>query len=426
MSSRLRSRRDESRIMKSVVNQIQSRVLLIVVGGLFLLLGNSAYAQGSDNSDDFFNQMDADFDRFSDSLDREFENFSDSVDAAFEAWSLHQDSLFEAFVNRVDALWGDRVYPSRSDYVEYRDDFHSRVHVDFENGSVETSVLVDSLNSTSATAQAAAEVKRLVASTVVTPGTEQPYVEADKTEDAEGPPLLEEQVTTADGQQVTPALADQFAEELVKQVGVTVDTVVSSDGRRRIKLTTVYKLVPDHLKKRAARFVDLAKQYSDRYDLDIRLVMAIMHTESYFNPRATSRIPAFGLMQIVPGTAGRDAYKYVYGEDKLLTEAYLYTPVNNIELGCAYLRVVRDRYLKGVREDQLAYPCMIASYNGGIGTLCKALTGEKKLSGVPGVVNSLSFDHLVQDLQKKLPHKETRDYLARVLERMALYDEWAN
>jgi len=373
--------------------------------------------------------VDDKFEAFNKRQDSLFNSFSDSMDKKYDEFVARQDSLYNAFVEKVDRLWNDKVYPTKKDYVEYKKDYSRRTHVDFEKGKVETSVLIEIDDAGTAKIEAAKEeVKIELTTTVSSAGKEELYVshEADEPAPEESTPMLLNQVADRSGQEVKEENAAEFVEEVIEESPIVVDTIMSSDGKRRIKLTASYDLVPDHIKKRAKKYLDMALQYADKYRLDPRLVLAIMHTESYFNPRATSQIPAYGLMQIVPATAGRDAYKHVYGEDKLLSKAYLYEPVKNIELGCAYLNIVRYNYLKGIKDDQLAYPCAIASYNGGIGNLCQSLTGKKKLSGLPGAVNGSDFKSLVAKLNKKLPYKETRDYLNRVLERMPLYDEWVD
>ena len=61
---------------------------------------------------------------------------------------------------------------------------------------------------------------------------------------------------------------------------------------------------------------------------------------------ARSHIPAYGLMQIVPKTAGIDAYQYLYNKKRLLSSSYLYNSENNIEIGSAYLHILYYKYLK--------------------------------------------------------------------------------
>jgi membrane-bound lytic murein transglycosylase C len=66
-----------------------------------------------------------------------------------------------------------------------------------------------------------------------------------------------------------------------------------------------------------------------------------MHTEAYFNPQAISGSNAIGIMQIIPKYAGREAYRAIYGHDKVISWDYLFDPENNIERGSAYLSLLK-------------------------------------------------------------------------------------
>lgn len=371
--------------------------------------------------------IDDTFEKFKKKQDSTFDSFSEMVDKQYNDFVARQDSLYNAFVAKVDKMWDDHLYPSKKDYVEYRADYSSRIHIDFEKGKVESSVLIESDADINKLEDARLSVIDELTSSVTTTGSFDVYrSNDDDLKSINKTPILFSQVAGLTGGAIESNNAREFVEKIVAEQKIVVDTIVGNDGKKRIKLTGHYELVPDHVEKRAKLYLETVLKYADIYKLDPRLVMAIMHTESYFNPVAISRIPAFGLMQIVPTSAGRDAYKFVYGKDKLVQADYLYDPQNNIELGCAYLHIVRFNYLKDISNDQLAYPCVIASYNGGIGTLCKALTGTKKISQLVSSVNGDSFDSLVEKLNRQLPYKETKDYLNRVLKRMPLYDEWAN
>ena len=45
-------------------------------------------------------------------------------------------------------------------------------------------------------------------------------------------------------------------------------------------------------------------------------------------------------MQIVPTSAGRDAYKHTKGKSWTPTKSYLFNAKNNIELGSGYLQIL--------------------------------------------------------------------------------------
>ncbi len=54
--------------------------------------------------------------------------------------------------------------------------------------------------------------------------------------------------------------------------------------------------------------------YAGEFKLDPALVMSVIYNESRFNPLAKSYVPAYGLMQIVPKSAGVDAIQFLEGK----------------------------------------------------------------------------------------------------------------
>lgn len=123
-------------------------------------------------------------------------------------------------------------------------------------------------------------------------------------------------------------------------------------------------------KRTDKRFEALINQMADRHDVDVALVKAVIRAESYFNPNATSRVGASGLMQLMPKTARR------YG----VTD--LYSPTQNIEAGIRHLKYLLQRYPNRLH-------LAIAAYNAGENAV-------DRYDGIP-------------------PYRETRDYVKKVL-----------
>jgi soluble lytic murein transglycosylase-like protein len=84
---------------------------------------------------------------------------------------------------------------------------------------------------------------------------------------------------------------------------------------------------------------------SERVDPD--LAFRLVQLESDFNPRATSRVGAVGLVQVMPSTA------VLY--DRSVTRDKLYDPRTNLRIGFQYLRRLIGLYNNDVRLALLAY-----------------------------------------------------------------------
>lgn len=98
------------------------------------------------------------------------------------------------------------------------------------------------------------------------------------------------------------------------------------------------------------------QKYSYQYNLDPNWVAAVIYSESRFNPKATSRAGARGLMQIMPATGRGIATKL--GEGSGFTTDSLYDPDTNIRFGTYYLRTLLNTY-SGSKE------LALMAYNGG-------------------------------------------------------------
>jgi soluble lytic murein transglycosylase-like protein len=128
-----------------------------------------------------------------------------------------------------------------------------------------------------------------------------------------------------------------------------------------------------------------------RHQVDESLIKAVIHTESSFRADAVSRAGAKGLMQLMDGTA----------RELGVTDSF--DPVQNIEGGTLYLSRLIRKY-----DGQTAVA--LAAYNAGPGTVDRL-----------GVKTN---EQLAMNLDR-LP-AETRQYVAKVLERQAVYAAEAN
>ena len=365
------------------------------------------------------------FERFRQQQQQAQEQFNQQYLQQYNAFVRADSTAFAHFKEEVEKQWGEYIGSTRKDWVEYSEDLQQRSRVDFEHGQAEVEVLLETSEE-----EARDKLKDAVVALLSDRGTSADYKVAlpDGSEDAPKPldtaPVLQGQVADRDGATVTPEKADVFAQDVAQSNKVMFTTVTGKDGQERMKSTATFSLVPDHLQKRAGRYLPMIREYAQRYDVDVPLVCAVIHTESFFNPKAKSSVPALGLMQLVPKSGGREAYLFVYKDDRILPPSYFYNPKQNIELGSAYLYLLRNRFFAGVEDDEKAQLCVIAGYNTGPGNVSRALTGEGLVNTALPIIEGLKWDKLYQHLKESLPYKETRDYLVKVLDRISLYEAW--
>lgn len=154
-------------------------------------------------------------------------------------------------------------------------------------------------------------------------------------------------------------------------------------------------------------------------DINPALVLAIMQQESRFSLHARSQSNALGLMQIVPASGGRDVMRFFSGKAATLPDQLVLDPILNIELGIAFIYLLKSHYLSGISDDSAQRYAVIAAYNGGIGTL-RRWYGTDKLSLVERV-NANSAEYFKLAILANHPFHETRDYLERVDDHYQFY-----
>jgi len=232
------------------------------------------------------------------------------------------------------------------------------------------------------------------------------------------------------------AIAKNQPDKLPTEPSATIsktqdDSVLDTTGKNEQKATPTAKKVISYkvklpnnsLTQRASEFQPMVSSESEKWSVDPALVMAIMHSESAFRPKAKSHVPAYGLMQIVPTTAGHDINRRVREIDAPMKEDELYQPPVNIETGTAYLHLLDSTYLKSIRDPKSRMYCTIAAYNTGAGNVARAFNRDRStnIRKASTVINQLEPQEVYDHLMQNLPYDETKNYLKKVSSRISLY-----
>lgn len=329
---------------------------------------------------------------------------------------------YDEFCRKVMTEWGDKemIESTRKEWVEYSNDQRRRSIVDFENGKVTVEIIADP-EEDEADIDSSLEkaVEDLLSSKGKTIEYESEYIPQ---KDVTQTPILDEQIDLDKYGAISDEKAskEEIAEQIVREEKKERRDVDTDEGRKTI-VSIELELVEDHIPKRAERFKGMIRKHSGRFNVNEPLIYALIEQESYFNPMAKSSANAYGLMQLVPESGGRDAYHHIYKKDIIPTPEYLYDPDNNIELGTGYLHKQMSVYFKEVNDPQCRMLCAIAAYNTGQGNVYYALTGKRTMSNAVKKINTMTYDQLYTYLKRNLPHSETRDYIEKVTSRMQKY-----
>ncbi|MBU1009910.1 MAG: DUF3393 domain-containing protein [Bacteroidetes bacterium] len=366
------------------------------------------------------------FEQFKNKSNQDFQEYTAAVNQQWDDYEKASKEAFDKFKNDIEQKWGTDNFKSstKKDWVEYSSDQTTRTLVDFETEEATVELLLspeEAANAELVKARLGDAVKELA----TTKGKSKDFtMDFEQPEPLSDEPVLKGQLEIADGEKVTESNVGEYAKEVIERKPVDKITIKGADSKERVVVSVKLPLAPNSIQSRAEKFYEFILAYARQYALDPELIFAIMHTESYFNPKARSAVPAFGLMQIVPRYAGRDAYHFVYGEDKMLSENYLYEAKNNIELGSAYLHMLLEKSFGKVNDPVSRLFCAIAAYNTGAGNVSRAFIGTTKLGNAIPKINSMTSDQVYTHLRAYLPYQETKDYVERVSKRMGAYREW--
>lgn len=311
------------------------------------------------------------------------------------------------------AKWGQRearTLPGKTRYVKYTEDYRSRVVIDFDQGSI----LVEYLEEN----DIQGKLKNAIITALLTPDDPSAVdVFSDKPIKLSGTPYLQGLVANQNKQLINTAQdAEQYSAYLV---GNKLQTrSIDVNGASKQVSYVQFAMINTHIDQRALKFSPDVRKYSEANQVSRSLVYAVMKTESAFNPFAVSNAPAYGLMQLVPSSGGREAYRKAKGSDEMPSKDYLFEADNNIELGSTLLGILlNDSQLRNIANPVAREYCAIAAYNTGAGNVLKTFGGSSK-NPRPALdqINSLRPDQVYETLRTRLPYEETRGYIVKVVD----------
>ena len=377
-------------------------------------------------------QVESDFERFKKDQEKAMQEMQNSdnellssLEKEYQEYLKAEQEAYDKFVKEMSAVWGEDnvVESTNKEWVEYSDDGSSRSTVDFEEGEATIEIIITPEEEKSEE-KVEKKVEDKLKELLMSRGKTKDYeTSVEKALPLQETPVLENQIQTPSGEIVTKENVDESVKEIVEEVKIEKKEIIGNDGKERQVVTVKLDLMPDHIRTRAEKYRNEVEKYCHKYDVDPAMAYAVMQTESSFNPKAKSYVPAYGLMQIVPSSAGKDCAQSLNKPFSKPTANYLYEPENNIEMGVHYLYLLKKRYYTKVENTDSQNLCVIASYNTGAGNVARALRGDTKISKAIPQINAMSYEELFRYFEKKLL-PETQNYIRKVTERMNDFNKW--
>ncbi|MEW9824691.1 MAG: membrane-bound lytic murein transglycosylase MltC [Candidatus Symbiodolus clandestinus] len=311
--------------------------------------------------------------------------------------------LIGQLAHHIEMRWGSNelVIPGARDYVRYYDHYQTRSHINFQKGllSVET---IKADNPLKQLRQALIQLLLMGEEASLLP-----LFSTQETVPGSPHPFLIGQLLDHHGQSIqTRKQAEQFVDYLLKH------QLKKRASHYQLIFMIQWPLVPDHFNRRAKKYLNGIKKAARRYQVEVPLILAIMQTESSFNPYAVSQSQALGLMQVKQNGAGHDVFIHLKRRHSQPSRRYLLDPLNNIDTGTAYLHLLRTRYLGKIRHPLSQRYTVIAAYNSGTRSVLRTFSSDE--CQAIACINRLSPEQVYQTLLTHHPSAQTRRYLFKV------------
>ncbi len=357
----------------------------------------------------------------------EKDRYNIQIEKGFAAFNEFYQQEFNIYKQEITSKWGEFIENSPSSWISYEKSNNIRRSVDYKTGEVKVEMLV---NRGTKIDQVKGEVDKAVFRLMNS--TEKEAYKTDVVANRVEQKLAEFEDILQKGELTDNrlfSLNDLLSLQINHdgylkawyQAGNVAFTNIIDSAKADKEIVRVSFKIPHSIHQKAVKYAAVVNAASKKENINDELIYAIMETESSFNPMAKSPIPAYGLMQIVPNTAGKDATNYLYGKAKILAPSFLFKPENNINIGTAYLHVLQYKYMRRIKNDESRLYCAIAAYNTGSSNVAKAFINQASFNKAVPVINKLSAQEVFYKLKKYLPRKESRNYIEKVSKRMEKY-----
>lgn len=367
---------------------------------LFFILFTSTLFLQANSFQDYLNEQ-----------NQAFQTYQSTFEKEFEAYKEAYEKSLESYKKEILNTWPTAEISTKHKFVQYNKDYTAKKSIDYEQQKVEIEVVAN--NEEDAREKIQSALKDLVEEDVKS------AYEHDQLENKINQTLKTKPKVESKEKLIGDVLTQKEKKDFVEVAKKEPLMATIHDNKTIFKLNV--KLPSEALIKKAQQFKQSVDVYSSKNEINKELVYAVIHSESSFNPMARSHIPAYGLMQIVPQSAGVDTYNFLYGEKKLLSSDYLYNPINNIKIGSTYLHIVYFKYLRHINDPLSRLYCLIAAYNTGAGNVARSFVGTNNIKKASEKINTMTPDEVYKHLMRNLPYHETKDYLQRVNDRRYVY-----
>jgi membrane-bound lytic murein transglycosylase C len=353
-----------------------------------------------------------DYEQFLQQQNKEYNAYKLSFEQEFEAYKKAYTQGLKEYENEILNIWPKSEITTAHKWVQYDKNYTTKKSIDFKKQTIKLEVI----------AKNEKEARKKLLDTfddLLKDDVKRAY-KNDQLENKIVKKLNIQPVKIKSNEKI---ISDVIPEVEKNKLSKQIKTIplIKVTHKNRIIYKANLKFPPKSLLRKAKLYRQDVNNQSNTINMDRELIYAIMHSESSFNPMARSHVPAYGLMQIVPKSAGVDTYRFLYGKKRLLNSTYLYNTKNNIKIGSTYLHILYFKYLRHIKDPQSRFYCTIAAYNTGAGNVAKTFVGSYNIKKASNIINAMTPEEVYKKLMRKLPYLETRKYLKKVNDRTFVY-----